>query len=1190
MNPFLTYLLSGHWLGALCLLSAWGLLGALAWRRWRRGAWSQPLLLGGVSLLLLGIGGTGALPSEIGMYAAIATLVVLAGLFLLVITTGLWSAALGYTLGAILIFGLGVWLLAPVGVVLQDFGSFLASLETLEPWWLVLLLLIPALLIWSYRSLAGLGATRRITTLVLRSLLVLLLAMALSETHARQPDRNLTVLFLWDRSLSIPPEPFADRDLREERTIGFINESVENRGPTHGEDQTGVIVFGRRPRLELPPASVPRLGFKKVLSQVDNTYTDIGGAIKLALATFPEGTAKRIVLISDGNENLGRVDEQLRIAQQNGVQIDVVPIAATRRSANEVLVERIEAPPYTDKDSRVPLRVILRSYHPQIVAGTLTLTKFTLTKRVDAETGIIRPEFEPQPVMSAKVKLKQGLNVFYHQQPGAKKDDSYTYEAKFVPDHVETAEGRLVQKGLPGDRIENNRASVNIIVRGERSLLFVEPKLGDHQLFVDRLRVARPHLKIHTITPDTLHRVSEVPLFLSQYDCVVLANVPADEVDEKVQKAIRSNTYDQGCGLIMIGGPQSFGAGGWQNTEVEKALPVTMDIKSMKVESKSGLVLMMHASEMAEGNAWQRKIAKLAIERLSNMDMMGMLYFDHGAQGGGHKWHIPFQLIGGNRGRILELVNSMQPGDMPDCDPQFVMAYKELTKEEYGLGTKHIIFISDGDHWNASPQILRKVREAKITCTTVCITTHGQDEVNKMKAVAQATGGRAYHIKDPSELPAIYIKETRLISQSFVHTQRFKPRLVGSSGPTEGIGGPLPDLLGFVRTSKRQSPLVDMPIESPPMGESKNVFPILAHWHYGLGKSVAFTSDARTTREPGKVYWDNDWANSNMYTRFWEQTVDWSLRAVDSGEYLKLNTEVRDGKIRLILEARDSKSKEPITNLLDQDDKAGFGLKVGITSPTFKGAGEARYRELKFVQTSGGTYEAEVAAEEVGSYFINVSAHWRDDQNQEYNQSVRSGVTIPYSPEFAEMESNTGLLTKIAELTGGQVYRETDESLRRAGRSGEVFRPMPLSHSSMQTLWPWFVFLAGLCLLCDIAVRRIAIDPSIAWAHATVMWERLRGRAVVDSGAEVLERLKSRKLQIGEAMSREKATRRFEAEEGATTAPVAAASATAAPERPKPVAPRPAPKKEEVEDYATRLMKAKKRALEEREKKDKQEP
>ena len=1180
------YLSEGHWLALLLLVLALAAGIGLAVKR------SYGWLLATTTLALLGVGSAVMLPPEIGMWALIAVLSVLAVLLTIVITTSLWWAPAGYALGALALFSGAAWLLPAVGVLLQEFGLFLWSLEPLEPWWMLALVLIPLLIWWSYAKLAGLGATRRVLSLGLRSLLVILVAFALSETHARQADRNLTVLFLWDRSLSIPPEPVADYDAREKRIMDFINDSVLHRGPEHIDDRAGVIVFGRRPRLELPPEKVPKLGFHKVLSQVDNTYTDIGGAIKLALATFPEGTAKRIVLITDGNENLGKAEEQARIARQNGVQIDVVPILAARTRINEVMVERVEAPPYTDKDARVPLRIILRSFHPQIVAGSLTLTKFTLTKKKKAD-GTIEPSFEPQPVMTQKVKLKQGLNVFYHQQPGAKKEDSYTYEAKFVPDHVEDAKGVIRQQGLPGDRIENNSASVNIMVRGERSLLFIEPKLGDHQLLIDRLRGARPSLKIHVMTPGGFNQIPDVPLFLSQYDCVVLANVPADEFAEKHHKAFRSNTYEQGCGFIMIGGPQGFGAGGWQNTEVEKALPVTMDIKSMKVESKSGLVLMMHASEMAEGNAWQRKIAKLAIEKLSPADMVGMLYYDHGAAGGGHQWHIPFQQIGTNRNRILALVQTMQPGDMPDCDPAFVKAYNELTKEDNQLGARHIIFISDGDHWNANPALLRKIRDAKITCTTVCITTHGEDAFKKMQFVAQMTswkegdktmGGRAYNIKDPAELPAIYIKETRLISQSFVHENEFKPKLLAPIGPAEGLKD-LPNLHGFVRTSKRQSPLVEMPIETPPIGD--NAFPILAYWQYGLGRSAAFTSDARTLRENDKTGWDRKWASSNMYTQFWEQMVDYTTRALDTAQHLKLNSEVRDGKIRLILEARDEKTKRPITNLLDTDEKKGLGLKVGVTSPTFKGSTDARTRELKFEQTSGGTYEAELSAEEVGSYFINVMARWEQD-GKEMVQSVRSAVTIPYSPEFAEMEPNNALLEKIRSETGGEAYLETDKELTRVAKSGEIFRPIPFSRSSLQTLWAWFVFLAGLCLLGDVAVRRIAIDPLVVWAKATAVWERLRGHAVVEATA-TLERLKSRKMQAAEAIAKEHAARRFETDEDVPVVPPVS-SATAGPAAPpRPVAkPKPtAPRKQETEGFAERLMKAKKRALEEREKKDK---
>src|SRR5207249_4209441 len=128
-----------------------------------------------------------------------------------------------------------------------------------------------------------------------------------------------------------------------------------------------------------------------------------------------------------------------------------------------------------------------------------------------------------------EVKLRQGLNVFYYQQPPARKENAYVYEAKFVPTRVETHAGAKIHDGLPGDRIENNRASVSVMMRGDRAVLLVEPKVGDHKLLVDRLRATKPTLKILSITPDRLRQdPAELALMLSRFDLIVLANVPAD--------------------------------------------------------------------------------------------------------------------------------------------------------------------------------------------------------------------------------------------------------------------------------------------------------------------------------------------------------------------------------------------------------------------------------------------------------------------------------------------------------------------------------------------------------------------------------------------------------------------------------------------------------------------------------------
>src|SRR5262249_692014 len=158
---------------------------------------------------------------------------------------------------------------------------------------------------------------------------------------------------------------------------------------------------------------------------------------------------------------------------------------------------------------------------------------------------------------------------------------------------------------------------------------------------------------------------------------VILANVAADWLNDDQQETIRSNTHDQGCGLVMIGGPQSYGAGGWQGTPIEKALPVDADIKSPQVEGKGGLVLIMHPSETASGNRWQKEIAKLAIKKLSSLDEVGVLYF-----GGftGNFWHIKLAPIQNeaNRQRLLGLVDNMTPGDMPDFDPHLKLAHEAL--------------------------------------------------------------------------------------------------------------------------------------------------------------------------------------------------------------------------------------------------------------------------------------------------------------------------------------------------------------------------------------------------------------------------------------------------------------------------------------------------------------------------------
>jgi uncharacterized membrane protein len=1189
-----------YWFADLFLAVALLLGVLLLLRRRRQGTWPPGLAVAVAAFTLAGVGGL-ALPFWWGLGVVSGALALLAGMIVVLLLSGSWSAYLGWAAGALLVLGLGGLVSVPVGETLAGPLNLIGGLEFTQPLWLALLLFIPLVVVFSYRSLAGLGPVRRWVSIGLRSALILLVVLALAEARLRNQKEIMTVLFAVDRSLSVPeefePNPRGGTpiDLRWERIKRFINDSVRFRGPGHERDKAGLIVFGKRSRLELPPSDAPAFNFTEISGDIDGNYTNIAAAIRQARASFPENTGQRIVLISDGNENLGDAEAEAIAARDKGVQIDVVPLAAGQKHENEILVQSVEAPPLVEQGSQLPLRVLIRSMNPHIVVGKLTVKQIARGQAVDVP-GSPREH----------VALQPGLNAFLFKQgvTGGEGRDSLTYRAEFQPESVRDEKGNVLARGLPGDRPQNNTAETHVVAHGQRRVLLIEPKRGDHALLVAELEArGKSKFVIDTLSVDTLPlEKDKLAVLLSNYDSVVLANVAAsniaegdvgndraaETITEAQQDVIHSNTHDQGCGLIMIGGPNSFGAGGWQNTAVEKALPVDCEVKSMEVEGRGGLVLIMHASEIAQGNYWQKQIAKLAIQKLNSNDMVGMIYYDH--FGPRHRWHIPFGPVGERRVALMGMVDRMQPGDMPDVDPAFKMAVDELRNPKHQLATRHIIFISDGDHWEAGRAAgdpMPAMRSnPRITCTTVCVTSHGNTERQKMQAIATYTGGRFYNVTNPAALPAIYIKETRLVAQSVVYERQFTPHVNFRLGPAEGLPETLPSLYGFVRTTRKPSELVEMPIQTPSI--AGQTFPILAYWHYGLGKSVAFTSDART--QPGKRFWDRDWADSPMYAKFWEQAIDWSLRPVDS-KRLVMTTEQRDGKVRVIIDARDENGK-PLINLK---------LQGKVTTPS----AQIDEKGLEFKQTNSGVYEAEFKAEEAGSYFIAVQ-HTRKvkkfdkdgkplkDKNGkeievEESESVRGGVTIPYSPEFADLETNISLLEKIRAATGGNTYKDDDEKLATVAKSGEVFRPGPPSFRGSKPIWFWLLVAAGVLLFFDVAVRRIAIDPSEVATAARGVWDRLRGRAVVRPRDEdYFEKLRSRKAQVGETLERGKPGRRFEGGAASTTAPPPGAGETpAAPPRP---APRPAAQREperqqkEGDDYASRLLRAKRRALRDKEK------
>src|SRR5262249_41869178 len=155
---------------------------------------------------------------------------------------------------------------------------------------------------------------------------------------------------------------------------------------------------------------------------------------------------------------------------------------------------------------------------------------------------------------------------------------------------------------------------------------------------------------------------------------------------------------------------------------------------------------------------------------------------------------------------------------------------------------------------------------------------------------------------------------------------------------------------------------------------------------------------------------------------------------------LAMTTESKDGKVRVIVEAHDDRNKPEIH----------LSLRGGVSTP--EGGDDARRVELHFEQKNPGQYEAEFKAEEAGSYFLNAQAVRKvpvtdkdgkvKGEVEEGFDSIRSGVTIPYSPEFSDLESNTALLERLRSMTDGKSYQDDAVALSTVARDGDsyVFR------------------------------------------------------------------------------------------------------------------------------------------------------
>lgn len=785
---------------------------------------------------------------------------------------------------------------------------------------------------------------------------------------------QLNVLFLLDTSDSISLENKA-------RAWQYIQDAVK---AADTRDRYGVIAFGGSPALASPLGTDP-LPARPLLA-VDSRATDIGAAIKLALAAFPREGAKRIVLLTDGNENQGSAREAAQRARAEGADIYVVPLK--NDFAGEVLVERLVVPQEVKFGESFLVRVV--AWSAKDTTGRISLYR-------DGEFVGAQP-----------VKLSAGKNVFAYQQ-AIDRGGFHIFQARLE---------------APGDVIEENNRGVGLVaVRGRPRVLYVEKNRDQGANLLNALRAQ--NLQVEMVGPEGLPGTMQG---LTPYDSVILSNISALRVTKPQMELLRSYVRDQGGGLIMLGGEDSFGVGGYYHTPVEEALPVTMEARQ-KVEIPSlAVVLVIDRSGSMETSIDSRfskmdlakEAAQLVVELLDERNEVGVLSFDTA-----FTWVVPMGPAK-NKDRILKEIATIKAGGGTDLFPPLKEAYQAIYDRNALL--RHVLVLSDGEVQAADfAGLVRRMQQDKITVSSVAI---GKDsDVKFMTDLSRWGRGRFYYTDDVYSIPRILTLETQLASKASIIEQPFRPALVhpGHEIAQDIHWNEAPPLGGYVSATPK--PTADTILISNQRD------PILSAWRYGLGRSVAFTSDAK-----GK--WGILWLKWDDFGKLFGQMVRWTLRTAQRNEVVTSVVQRGEhGEIQL--QAIDSKGE--FLNFLEAN--------AGVIYP------DKTQGVLPLVQVGPGRYRGAFPAADQGAYLVGVA----ERKDQKMVGSEVASLVVPYSSEHRALSVNEGLLRDLTTVSGGAAPAHPAQNFTQQRKKVRLWIEA----------WPYFLALALLLFVPDVAVRRL---------------------------------------------------------------------------------------------------------------------
>ena len=808
-------------------------------------------------------------------------------------------------------------------------------------------------------------------SLGVRTLIVILLTASLAGFQVQTSPSNQSLLVAADLSASVQ----SARD-SEATTVRRILQQRQ------GEDRAGVLSFGRDPQVEVSISNAPQFG--EFQSQPNPQFTDLAAALQLGGSLLPEDSRRHIVVVSDGRSNLGDAVAEARLLRAEGIRVDTVPLSVPLGA--EVYVDRLDAPRALTQGQQATAQAV-------IVSNTAT----PATIRWYLDRTLITTSQAALPVGETTV-----TQLVTPNQPGF-------HSVRIVVDPVRDTYA------------ENNLGEALIQVVGPPRVLLVQDTLGEAASLESALHSTG--IGTSTITPDQLPRSASD---LAAYQAVVLVNIPAASLGTDAMTLLQASVRDLGMGLVVIGGADSYGPGGYAGTALETTLPVQIQLPQDMQKPPVAVMLVLESTESGTGDQVLRGAAEAVVDQLTPRDMVGVT---NGSMG---TVVVPLAPLT-DKAAVKRKIEGIGLGDPPSYTPDLNAADQALTHASASL--KHIILLGDGDASDNYQPVITAIHAHGITVSTVAIASIMSD-AGLMQEMAGWGHGRFYQSNSIADIPQIFLKESREALKPWIVEGRIAPQLASLADVIPGV--PLdsfPPLSGYVATTPRAA--ADVVLKSP-QGD-----PLLATWQYGLGRVMAWTSDAQGRWTAGLLQWPS--AN-----RFFGDIVHSSLPQ-PGDPALQVETRVQGDHTHLLVTA-------PATS--------GATVTVSAVTPDLADA------SLTLSPTGAGRFEGDLPTDQVGSYLLHVN----ESAGGVVRHTTTAGLVVPYSPEYRDLGTDLPSLKAIAQAGGGVVLSDVSQAFRLPVPS--VKAALPISEL--------LLVLAILLFPLDVALRRLVfrLEDVPAWRAA----------------------------------------------------------------------------------------------------------